>query len=198
MSFLNALLEGVPILDTLQNHPYIQDVQVHLPRADPEASSLAIQQWQTKYKKVQLPKDYIAFLHEIESLRITWQVEWKKEMKTIGHYYIPRLNHLKPRQIVGYFHHHDTEESYIVIPIEVNEFGTTAFVFDHLHAPSIWVQDCTSSWSKVATNFTSYLRLMVYHYGIVGWQVNCFTIIKYTILLDAIYKKWNVPQHKGN
>eukprot|EP00592_Proboscia_alata_P012107 CAMPEP_0194384974 /NCGR_PEP_ID=MMETSP0174-20130528/77315_1 /TAXON_ID=216777 /ORGANISM="Proboscia alata, Strain PI-D3" /LENGTH=257 /DNA_ID=CAMNT_0039172643 /DNA_START=140 /DNA_END=910 /DNA_ORIENTATION=+ len=77
---------------------------------------------------------------------------------------------------------------------QIDKFGAVAFVIEKMassygqvalmfnaktimqnerecaSSPSVWFQDESRKWFKIASNFTGYFRLMIVHLGIIGWQ----------------------------
>ncbi|CAH1394118.1 unnamed protein product [Nezara viridula] len=140
----------------------------------------------------QLPLDLKNFYLSVDGFELTYDFRYAGELLTVGRLCINSLMDL--RRIYGYSIIEQSGELLpslkdldIVNTVEGKpSFGPNSKIFeldynegvsmvclvynDSSHAQEIWFLDRSLNWFKLASNFSQYFRMMLYHHGLPEWQ----------------------------
>lgn len=177
----------------LESSEDCRSVIFHSPDA---ANSHEFTMWEKKHAPLKFPEDMKKFYSSFKGFSITWTVEIASRVVSIGDMRMNKIDQLQ-RNLNEYFVNTNTIPKDVEIPdyttctlftIDSNcEVGEVVLLYrcyltDNMSIntgsqplekllPEVWLLDLSGQLHFISSTFTQYLRLMVSHLGIFGWQL---------------------------
>lgn len=144
--------------------------------------------FEKRNSSIRLPDDIKSFYCHLNGFKIQWKVEIGGKPVVIGDLGINRLDELQQITPDGFFvtdflqHRAVGREELQILTgfiLDSSEVGNIVLLYKRKpglcdgreNDSEIWLQDQSNYWHFISSTFTQYMRLMVVHFGIIGWQM---------------------------
>ena len=141
-----------------------------------------------------LPADLVAFYQMFDGFKLSYNTEVSGAMVPVGMLFLNALSDLQRVAIEGLFPGHANTASMTSAGFSLDtrsEVGTTVLLYrskedkisgqsdcytsdassESYDSPEVWFVDRSARWHFLSASFSDFLRLMVVHVGIFGWQL---------------------------
>jgi len=160
-----------------------------------KATPRDIDAWEKKNLPYKLPADLCAFYHMFDGFTLSYNTEVSGALVPVGMLCLNALAGLERLPIGGMFPGHLSTAGMTSAGFTLDSrsgAGTTVLLYrsqeDRLiaqraapgsdasssasyHSPEVWFHDRCARWHYLSANFADFLRLMVVHVGVSGWQL---------------------------
>jgi tubulin polyglutamylase complex subunit 2 len=175
---LNAI--GFQVLSFLESQDGIKNIEMVTKEG---VQSHDISLWERKHIPFTMSSDLKAFYSVFNGILIKWGAELGMNIVPVGEIRVNSIEALVRIPIDGRFVTSELAQAGIVAPDPNTcaafvldsfcEFGYVVLIFRKSSGsePEVWFQDLSARWHYICSTFKQYMRVMILHLGIIGWQM---------------------------